>query len=169
MNGTGAANGGLLVKDPTAPNTVSGSLLWDSTNDYWKAGAAGAESKLLREYGDSVVSGSSQITISSTTGFTDYSGSVSSSLASIVANVGSGVGVSITNLNSFTSSTLGRLTNIETTSASVNTSVTALNSSSASLNSFTSSLLQALTASGVNLTANGNLSCLLYTSDAADE
>ena len=61
LNGTGAANGGLLVKDPTAPNTASGSLLWDSTNDYWKAGAAGAESKLLRAEGDSVVSGSSQV------------------------------------------------------------------------------------------------------------
>jgi hypothetical protein len=61
LNGSGAANGGLLVKDPTAPNTVSGSLLWDSTNDYWKGGALGSESKLLLANGDGVVSGSSQV------------------------------------------------------------------------------------------------------------
>ena len=139
LNGTGVANGGLLVKDPTAPNTVSGSLLWDSTNDYWKAGALSSESKLLRADGDSVVSGSSQITITSTTGFDTYSGSVSASFAEVIANVGSGVGVSITNLNSFSSSTLGRLTNIESTSASVNTSVAALNVTSTSLNTFTAS------------------------------
>jgi hypothetical protein len=62
LNGNGSANGGLLIKDPTAPNTVSGSLLWDSTGDFWKAGAAGSELKLLRIAGDGVVSGSSQIT-----------------------------------------------------------------------------------------------------------
>jgi len=48
LNGSGAANGGLLVKDPTAPNTVSGSLLWDSTNDYWKGGALGSEKEFAR-------------------------------------------------------------------------------------------------------------------------
>jgi hypothetical protein len=69
LNGTGAANGGLLVKDPTAPNTVSGSLLWDSTNDYWKAGALGAESKLLRADGDGVISGSAQVNADSITNF----------------------------------------------------------------------------------------------------
>ena len=61
LNGSGATNAGLLVKDPTAPNTISGSLLWDSTNDYWKGGALGSESKLLLAGGDGVVSGSSQV------------------------------------------------------------------------------------------------------------
>ena len=69
LNGSGAANGGLLVKDLTAPNLVSGSLLWDSTNDYWKAGTLGNEIKLLRENGDGVVSGSAQIAL---TGLSDY-------------------------------------------------------------------------------------------------
>jgi hypothetical protein len=71
LNGTGAANGGLLVKDVTAPNTVSGSLLWDSTNDYWKAGALGAEEKILLANGDGVVSGSAQIDLGGVTGDTD--------------------------------------------------------------------------------------------------
>ena len=46
LNGTGAANAGLVVKDPTSPNTVSGSLLWDSTNDYWVAGPLGSEKRI---------------------------------------------------------------------------------------------------------------------------
>ncbi len=47
LNGTAAAFGGLLVKDPTAPNTISGSFLWDSLNDRWIAGPLGAELPLL--------------------------------------------------------------------------------------------------------------------------
>ena len=58
MNGSGATNAGLVVKDATAPNTVSGSLLWDSTNDQWIAGALGSEAKILLANGDGVVSGS---------------------------------------------------------------------------------------------------------------
>jgi hypothetical protein len=49
LNGTGATNAGLVVRDATAPNTVSGSLLWDSTNDIWVAGALGSEQRLVRE------------------------------------------------------------------------------------------------------------------------
>jgi hypothetical protein len=47
LNGTSAAFGGLLIKDPTAPNTISGSLLWDSLNDYWVAGPLGNEEKVI--------------------------------------------------------------------------------------------------------------------------
>jgi hypothetical protein len=53
---------GIIVKDATGGSTTSGSLLWDSTNDYWKGGTLSNESKLLRADGDSVVTGSSQIT-----------------------------------------------------------------------------------------------------------
>ena len=41
--GGSATTGGIYVKDATGGNTVSGSLLWDATNDYWKAGALGSE------------------------------------------------------------------------------------------------------------------------------
>jgi hypothetical protein len=60
LNGTGAQNGGLLVKDPTAPNTASGSLLWDSTNDYWKGGALGSEKEFAR-FNATPTSGSVQV------------------------------------------------------------------------------------------------------------
>jgi hypothetical protein len=64
LNGAGAANAGIVVRDATGTLT-SGSLLWDTTNDYWVAGPLGAELKLLRTGGDGVVSGSSQITYAS--------------------------------------------------------------------------------------------------------
>lgn len=46
LNGTGVANGGLKILDPTSPNVTPGSLLWDSTNDYWVAGAEGSEKRV---------------------------------------------------------------------------------------------------------------------------
>ncbi len=49
LNGSGAAFAGLRVKDTTAPSQISGSLLWDSTNDYWVAGQLGSEQRLVRE------------------------------------------------------------------------------------------------------------------------
>jgi hypothetical protein len=47
LNGSAGAFGGLLVKDPSAPNLVSGSLLWDSVHDRWIAGPSGSEEVLL--------------------------------------------------------------------------------------------------------------------------
>ena len=49
LNGTGATNAGIVVRDAIAPNTISGSLLWDTTNDYWIAGPLGSEQRLVRE------------------------------------------------------------------------------------------------------------------------
>lgn len=39
---------GLLVTDSTAPNTVSGSLVWNGTNDVWTAGPLGSEKEIAR-------------------------------------------------------------------------------------------------------------------------
>lgn len=47
LNGTESSFGGLLIKDPTQPNTISGSLLWDTTNDRWIAGPLGSELPVL--------------------------------------------------------------------------------------------------------------------------
>jgi acyl-coenzyme A thioesterase PaaI-like protein len=147
LNGSGAANGGLYVKDATIPNTATGSLLWDSTNDYWKAGVKDSESKVLLAGGDSVVSGSSQITLQSTTGFTAYDTALSTITGSLITSASAAKttndsqGVSITNLN--------------TTSASVNTSIAALNSYTSSntstnaLNAYTASAETRFTEIGV--------------------
>jgi hypothetical protein len=47
LNGSAAAYGGLMVKDVTSPNTISGSLLWDSTNDRWIGGPLGNEDTII--------------------------------------------------------------------------------------------------------------------------
>lgn len=47
LNGTAESLGGLLVRDPTGPNMVSGSLLWDTANDRWIAGSSGSEQPIL--------------------------------------------------------------------------------------------------------------------------
>ena len=49
LNGSGASFAGLRVKDTTAPSQISGSLLWDASNDYWIAGQLGSEQRLVRE------------------------------------------------------------------------------------------------------------------------
>ena len=56
-----AVKGGIYIKDATGGSLVSGSLLWDGSNDYWIAGKSGSESKILLAGGDGVVSGSAQI------------------------------------------------------------------------------------------------------------
>ena len=152
LNGTGAANGGLLVKDPTAPNTVSGSLLWDSTNDYWKAGAAGAESKVALMGGDNLVTSSAQLLFDQITGYSTYSSSVatsfsasnasitslSASVSSVTGEFSSSVATSFSASvasqtllsSSFASSQAtqnGRLDNLETTSGSLNSFSSSIN------------------------------------------
>jgi hypothetical protein len=47
LNGTEGLFGGLLVKDPTNPNQISGSLLWDTTEDRWIAGPVGFEEPII--------------------------------------------------------------------------------------------------------------------------
>jgi len=46
LNGVNGSFGGLYVNDPTNPSKISGSLLWDSINDYWIAGPSGSEEKV---------------------------------------------------------------------------------------------------------------------------
>jgi len=103
LNGTGVANGGLLVKDPTGGSTISGSLLWDSTLDYWKGGTAGNELKLLRTGGDGVVSGSGQISIAGTSDYTSLFTGIASATASL-NTFSASANISITNLNTYTGS-----------------------------------------------------------------
>ena len=112
LNGTGVANGGLLVKDPTGASEISGSLLWDSTNDYWKGGKLNDESKILLAGGDGIVSSSAQITPLLPTGVVSGSQQVTSSLDnrylmidgdSVVSSSAQIVNI-LTDLNSYTSS-----------------------------------------------------------------
>ena len=49
LNGSEEKYGGLLIKDPTSPNLVSGSLLWDTTIDRWVGGPLGLEENIVIE------------------------------------------------------------------------------------------------------------------------
>jgi hypothetical protein len=68
--GGSQTTGGILIKDATGASTTSGSLLWDSSNDYWKAGKLGSESEVITvsnivtNLPTGTVSGSSQISLS---------------------------------------------------------------------------------------------------------
>jgi uncharacterized coiled-coil protein SlyX len=160
LNGTNTANGGLLIKDPTFLNSTTGSLLWDSTNDYWIAGRYGSESKILVADGDSVVSGSSQITISSTTGFDTFSGSVETSFSASNAN--------ITSLSASVASVTGDFSSSVATSFSAsNASITALSASVASVTGdFSSSVATSFSAS---VASQLSLSSSVATSFSASE
>jgi hypothetical protein len=148
LNGSSVANGGIFVKDPTAPTTGTGSFLWDSTNDFWRAGLSGSESRILVVGSMGVVSGSSQISIAGTSDYSSLFGGIasatsslnsfsasentkSSTLATYTGSIDTkftAVAASTASLNLFTSSAALRLTNLETTSASVNISVSNINS-----------------------------------------
>jgi ABC-type transporter Mla subunit MlaD len=47
LNGSGATNAGIVVRDATSPTTTSGSFLWDTTNDKWIAGPLGSEDDVV--------------------------------------------------------------------------------------------------------------------------
>jgi hypothetical protein len=47
LNGSGASNAGIEVRDTTSPGLLSGSLIWDSTNNYWLGGTKSNEERLL--------------------------------------------------------------------------------------------------------------------------
>ena len=172
LNGSSNTNAGLLVKDPTAPNNVSGSLLWDSTLDYWKGGALGNESKLLRAGGDSVISSSAQLSsifeekassthtlISASSQLTElnnFTGSQltqNTNLATISGSLiltASANTISITNINSFSSSQLTQNTALATITGSLISTASANTISVTNLNSFSSSqLTQNTTLGGV--------------------
>jgi len=160
LNGTGAANGGLLVKDPTAPNTVSGSLLWDSNLDYWKAGQLGSEYKILLANGDGVVSGSSQITLQSTTGFSAFSSSIATSfsasdarelelstsvdsrLDTIETSLGGGgsIGARVSALETFSGSQQAKDVTLASYTSSMNTFTASQESKDATLATYTASV-----------------------------
>ena len=136
LNGTGASNAGLIVRDATASSLISGSLLWDTTNDYWKAGAVGSEEQiiLLNQYNtfSSSINSRGESLESATSSLYSYTSSINNYTASNDAKI-----LSIENT---TSSFDGRLDLIETSTGSLN----AYTASNDSLNSTQNSRLNSL-------------------------
>jgi hypothetical protein len=138
LNGTGATNGGLLVKDETGSNTITGSLLWDSTNDYWKAGQLNNESKLLLAGGDNIVSGSTQIDLTQTNGYTSFSSSLDGRIISL-ANYTSSQDSKNSTLGTYTGSIDTKNTTLGTYTGSVDTKWSTLENVTSSLINATAS------------------------------
>jgi hypothetical protein len=147
LNGTGVANGGLLVKDPTGASEISGSLLWDSTNDYWKGGKLNDESKILLAGGDGIVSSSAQVTSLLPSGVVSGSQQVTSSLDnrylmidgdSVVSSSAQIVNI-LNDLNSYTSSQDTKNSTLGNYSSSIDTKWETLLNVTSSLINATSS------------------------------
>jgi hypothetical protein len=157
LNGTGGMFGGLVVADPTSPNTASGSLLWDTTNDYWIAGTQNSESKVLVAVGDNVVSSSGQINIYETQNFVFFDTAISTSFSASNASIAS--------LSASVSSVTGEFSSSVATSFSAsNASIASLSASVASVTGdFSSSVATSFSASAFNL---NELSASIYLTDA---
>jgi hypothetical protein len=160
--GYSAIEAGIEVTDVTGGSVLSGSLLWDGTTDYWKAGKKGIESKILLAGGDGILSSSAQLV--ELNSFTQSSNLRLNNLES----KSSSVDISIVNLNivsssinNFTASASNRLNNLESKSASVDTIVSNLQISSSNLN-IVSASLNSYTASNdiTNTNQNNRLSRL---------
>ena len=128
LNGTDEAFGGLLIKDPTNPNLVSGSLLWDTTTDRWVGGPLGSEENLVIE-----------------SELTTLSSSISSSINELSQSVSSSfdqVNTDLTDLSSSVSSSINDLSqSVSSSFDQVNTDLTDLSSSlSSSINELSSSV-----------------------------
>ena len=139
--GGSATIAGLYTKDATGGSTTSGSLLWDATNDYWKAGVKDNESKVLLAGGDNVFTSSLQLTnlnqttssLNTTTASLNlFSSSVTASLVSIYQTTAS--------LNLFSASVTASLEKIYQTTASLNTYTTSVNADLESIHQTTASL-----------------------------
>ncbi|NDB54942.1 hypothetical protein EB155_02870 [archaeon] len=142
LNGTGATNGGIIVRDATGGTTTSGSLFWDTTNDVWKAGAAGAEDKILLGQEFYIFTASNALTHDSHDGRLDSLENSSASINSFTASQTIAQNEQNVRLNTIENTT-GSLNTYtasnNTTNNTQNTRLTALENASGSLNSYTAS------------------------------
>jgi hypothetical protein len=118
LNGSNASYGGLVVKDSNGASTISGSLLWDAQNDRWIAGPKGSEENILLAGSDGVVSGSSQVDIASTTGYSTFSSSIATTLETLSQSSG---------YINYVTNSVEQLTGIEVADFDNNTAVTFTN------------------------------------------
>ena len=121
LNGTVTTNGGIYVKDGAGASTLTGSFLWDTTNDKWIAGTLGNELAILRVGGDSVVSGSTQIAALLPTGVVSGSSQTIANLPTGTVSGSSQVVGILSSLNTYTGSN-------DTTNTAQNTRLTTIES-----------------------------------------
>jgi hypothetical protein len=130
--GGAVTKGGLYVKDATGTLT-SGSMLWDSSIDRWVSGPSGSESIILLQGGDNILSSSAQITSSLDFRYLEINGDnvFTGSSQVEIANT-SGFSTFSSSLKSTDDGQDSRLNNLELTSQSHNGRLTHLESDSGS-------------------------------------
>jgi hypothetical protein len=161
LNGSGASNGGLYVKDVTSPNTATGSLIWDSTNDYWKAGVKASESKVLLATGDNVFTSSIQTALSGTFGYSAFSESIATSFSASAASVATVTGTFSSSVaTSFSASAATAIAN----SASA---ATDFNTLSGSVSTLSGSIYTQFSASVASVTANSASAATSFSASVA--
>ena len=173
LNGNGSANGGLLIKDPTAPNTVSGSLLWDSTGDFWKAGAAGSELPLVTTTGtqtltNKTIDGSQLVALSVANGkLTNSSITIGSTAISLGSSATTIAGLTSVTSTGFTGALTGNASTATTLATARNINGVSFNGSAdITVTAAAGTLSGATLASGVtasSLTSVGTLTALTVT------
>ena len=152
LNGSGAVNAGIEVRDTESPGVLSGSLVYDTGDNQWKGGIKGSELRLLD---------TSDLSVINTT---------TSSLDSRLDQLETESGSIRTNFNDYTSSNDttnttqdGRLTSLETKTGSLDTTNTSQNNRLQSLETKTGSL------NTKNTTQDGRLTSLETTSGSHDD
>jgi len=118
LNGTGATNAGLVVRDATASTLTSGSFLWDTTNDKWIAGPLGSEDDVvLRTAGQTLTN--KTISGASNTLSNIGNSSLTNSSVTVTAGTGMSGGGSVALGSSITLTNAGVTSNVAGTGVSV--------------------------------------------------
>ena len=163
LNGSGATNGGLYVKDVTSPTTATGSLIWDSTNDYWKAGVKNSEYKVLLATGDNVFTSSIQTALSGTFGYSDFSSSIATSFSASAASVATVTGTFSSSVaTSFSASAF-------TVTANSASAASDFNTLSGSVSTLSGSVYTQFSASTASVTANSASAATSFSASLASQ
>jgi hypothetical protein len=118
LNGTGAANAGLVVRDATAGTLTSGSLLWDTTNDKWIAGPLGSEDDVVLKTGTQTLTNKT-ISGANNTLSSIANGSLTNSSVTVTAGTGMSGGGAVSLGSSVTLTNAGVTSNVAGTGVSV--------------------------------------------------
>ena len=145
LNGSGAVNAGIEVRDSESPGVLSGSLIYDTGDNQWKGGLKGSEKRLL-DSDDLTTLNSSIDSLES------ESGSVKQRLNEVEFTTGSH-NTRISGLETISGSHDGRLDSLETKTGSLTTDISTLDGRVDSLETKTGSLDTTNTSQNSRLTA----------------
>ena len=140
LNGSGAVNGGIQVRDATAASLVSGSLLWNTTSDFWMAGPKNGELEIVTVGGTQTLTNKTiadtNLSTISTAGKVSNSATTATSANTFSAIVARDV-VGSFSANMITANLTGNVTGNASTATTAGTVTTAAQTSITSLGTLT--------------------------------